>query len=175
MHTSSGWGSDPPPSRRDQILLAPDIAERISAGCYGALVAATTLIEAGDVRLVKLIALVVLTNVMYFATHVFAYTIGDQRTSKDVPLGALYHHLRVSAPIVPAAFVPLIVVIAVELLGLGHQVGVLAGVTTAVVLLAAVTALGARLRRLSPVLIVLLPAASIVISLGLLTLKTAIK
>jgi hypothetical protein len=144
--------------------LGPDAAERISAGCYGALVAATTLVEIGDVSVGKLITFVILTNVIYYATHVFAYTIGDHGAADEAPGRSLLHHLRVSAPIVLAAFVPLVIVLLLELAGVAHVPAVICGVGVAVVCLAAIATVGAWMRRVALIAVILTPVVTIAIS-----------
>jgi hypothetical protein len=50
--------------------------------------------------------LVVATNLVYFSTHVFAYSIGDPNVEgKHLPQVAA-HHARVAAPMVSTAFLP---------------------------------------------------------------------
>jgi len=154
--------------------LGPDAAERISAGCYGALVAATTLVEIGDVSVGKLITFVILTNVIYYATHVFAYTIGDHGTADETPARSLVHHLRVSAPMVLAAFAPLIVVLVLELFGVAHTPAVISGVGVAVLFLAAVATVGAQLRRVALFAVILTPIVTIAISTLLVVAKLSL-
>lgn len=144
--------------------LGPDAAERISAGCYGALVAATTLVEIGDVSVGKLITFVILTNVIYYATHVFAYTIGDHGSADETPGRSLLHHLRVSAPIVLAAFVPLVVVLLLELIGVAHMPAVIIGAGVAVAGLAVIATVGAWMRRVALVAVILTPIVTVAIS-----------
>jgi hypothetical protein len=57
--------------------LGREGAERVSAGCYGSIVAASTLAGSAEVPPGELALLVVATNLVYFSTHVFAYSIGD--------------------------------------------------------------------------------------------------
>jgi hypothetical protein len=57
--------------------LGREGAERVSAGCYGSIVAASTLAGSAAVPPGELALLVVATNLVYFSTHVFAYSIGD--------------------------------------------------------------------------------------------------
>lgn len=154
--------------------LGPDAAERISAGCYGALVAATTLVELGDVSAGKLITFVILTNVIYYATHVFAYTIGDHGAADASPGRSVLHHLRVSAPIVSAAFAPLLVVLLLEVLGVAHEPSVLCGVGAAILFLAVVATVGARLRRLPLAVVVVTPIVTIVIAALLVWAKLSL-
>jgi hypothetical protein len=61
-------------SRRE---LGREGAERVSAGCYGSIVAASTLAGSAAIPPGELALLVVATNLVYFSTHVFAYSIGD--------------------------------------------------------------------------------------------------
>ena len=63
--------------QRTRNGLGKEAAERVSAGCYGAIVAASTLAGSADLPAGRLILLVVATNLVYYGTHVFAYTIGD--------------------------------------------------------------------------------------------------
>jgi hypothetical protein len=154
--------------------LGPDAAERISAGCYGALVAATTLVELGDVSAGKLITFVILTNVIYYATHVFAYTIGDHGGADTSPGRSVLHHLRVSAPIVSAAFAPLLVVLLLEAIGVGHEPSVIGGVAAAILFLAIVATVGARLRRLPRAVVILTPVVTILIAALLLWAKLSL-
>ncbi|MFE1664628.1 hypothetical protein [Microbacterium sp. P02] len=124
--------------------LGPVAAERVSAGCYGSLVAASTLIGLGEAEIGWLIAVVILTNAIYYATHVFAYTVGD--SSGDSPLKVARHHLRVSAPMISATFGPLIVVLLLLLMGVGQEVAVSIGAGAGLATLAAVATTGAVLR-----------------------------
>ncbi|PJJ55194.1 hypothetical protein [Compostimonas suwonensis] len=124
--------------------LSADAAERVSAGAYGYLVAAATLIGIGDRPLWTVIVIVVTTNLVYFATHVFAYTIGPQPHAKgeelsSTSLGAtVRHHLAVSAPILSAAFLPLAVVLLLVVLGVDQQTATLFAVATAAFLLTSI-------------------------------------
>ena len=86
--------------------LGREGAERVSAGCYGSIVAASTLAGSAAVPPGELALLVVATNLVYFSTHVFAYSIGDPNVEgKHLPQVAA-HHARVAAPMVSAAFLP---------------------------------------------------------------------
>ena len=89
--------------------------------------------------------LVVATNLVYFSTHVFAYSIGDPNVEgKHLPQVAA-HHARVAAPMVSAAFLPLLVVLVLEILGADHQRAISVGVITAAGLLVVVALPGAYL------------------------------
>jgi hypothetical protein len=103
--------------------LGREGAERVSAGCYGSIVAASTLAGSAAVPPGELALLVVATNLVYFSTHVFAYSIGDPNVEgKHLPQVAA-HHARVAAPMVSTAFLPLVVVLVLEILGADHQRG----------------------------------------------------
>jgi hypothetical protein len=52
--------------------LGREGAERVSAGCYGSIVAASTLAGSAAVPPGELALLVVATNLVYFSTHVFS-------------------------------------------------------------------------------------------------------
>jgi hypothetical protein len=94
--------------------LGREGAERVSAGCYGSIVAASTLAGSAAVPPGELALLVVATNLVYFSTHVFAYSIADPNLEgKHLPQVAA-HHARVAAPMVIAAFLPLVVVLVLE-------------------------------------------------------------
>jgi hypothetical protein len=163
------------PSARARRQLGPDAAERISAGCYGALVAATTLAEIGDVSAGKLIVFVILTNIIYYATHVFAYTIGDHGTADQSTAGTVRHHLAVSAPIVSAAFAPLLVVLGLEAIGVAHTPAIVCGVGVALLFLAGTATIGARLRRFPLIVVILTPIVTIAISVLLVFAKLSLK
>ena len=122
-------------------------AERISAGCYGALVSASTLVGLGSSDLVAVIAVVALTNIVYFATHVFAYSVGD--TSSERPSRLVAHHLRISAPMVSVTFLPLLVVVVLVAFGIDLSTALLWGVGVAMSYLVVVATAGARLRGYS--------------------------
>ncbi|KTS07606.1 MULTISPECIES: hypothetical protein [Microbacterium] len=145
--------------------LGTDAAERISAGCYGALVSASTLIGLGDADLSDVIAVVALTNVVYFATHVFAYSLGD--VSAKRPLSIIRHHLAVSAPMVSVTFLPLLVVVVLVATGVDLPTALLWGVGVAMAYLVAVATVGARLRGYSPIVVILTAVGAAVIA-GLL-------
>lgn len=150
------------PARR---ALGHDAAERISAGCYGALVSASTLIGLGNAELSDVIAVVALTNVVYFATHVFAYSLGD--VSSKRPWQIVRHHLAVGAPMVSVTFLPLLVVVVLFAAGADLQTALLWGVGVAMAYLVVVATAGARLRGYPAVAVVLTAIGSVVIS-GLL-------
>ncbi|MDF2989963.1 MAG: transcriptional regulator [Microbacterium sp.] len=145
--------------------LGHDAAERISAGCYGALVSASTLIGLGNADLADVIAVVALTNLVYFATHVFAYTLGDVSSKRAWPV--IRHHLAVSAPMVSVTFLPLLVVVGLVATGVDLQTALLWGVGVAMAYLVIVATAGARLRGSSPIAVVLTAIGAAVIA-GLL-------
>ena len=125
--------------------LGREGAERVSAGCYGSIVAASTLAGSAAVPPGELALLVVATNLVYFSTHVFAYSIGDPNVEgKHLPQVAA-HHARVAAPMVGAAFLPLVVVLVLEILGADQQWATSVGVITAAGLLVVVGLPGAYL------------------------------
>jgi hypothetical protein len=144
-------------------------AERISAGCYGALVSASTLVGLGDAEPATIIAVVTLTNLVYFVTHVFAYTLGD---TSGGPLGrALLHHAWVSAPMVSVTFVPLLVVLVLAASGVGMTTALLWGVGTAMLYLVSVAVVGARLRGLSVLGVIVVGILAAAISALLIAAK----
>lgn len=154
--------------------LGVDTAERIGAGCYGALVAATTLIGLNAAPLGSLILIVVLTNTIYFATHVFAHTIGDRTEPPVSGLATVRHHARVSAPMVSVTFVPIAIVVILEFRGVGRDDALLAGVIAAVLYLVGVATTGAYLRGLRPLSVVLVAAVTFVVSLALVGAKLSL-
>ena len=139
--------------------LGHDAAERISAGCYGALVSASTLFGLGDSDVGVVIAVVALTNIVYFATHVFAYSLGD--VSTDRPSRIIAHHLRVSAPMVSVTFAPLLVIVALTARGVG----------VAMIYLIVVATTGARLRGYSPLTVVLTAVGAAIMAALLIVAK----
>lgn len=163
MKTSSD--AAPAPSRR----LGNDAAERISAGCYGALVSASTLFGLNDTDLGIVVAVVALTNIVYFATHVFAYSLGDVSTER--PSRIISHHLRVSAPMVSVTFAPLLVVVVLTLTGVDLSTALLWGVGVAMTYLVVVATTGARLRGYSPLTVVLTAVGAAVVSALLVVAK----
>lgn len=160
--------------RKPSELLSVDAAERISAGCYGALVAASTLVATRETSLGNLVTIVVLTNVIYYATHVFAYTIGDHSPEATSPLKVMRHHLKVSAPLVSAAFAPVIIVLLLSAFGLGSDAATVGGVITAVLFLASVATVGAILRRFPPLSIVAIAIGTIIVSFALVLAKISL-
>ncbi|MBT9605691.1 hypothetical protein [Microbacterium sp.] len=149
--------------------LGHDAAERISAGCYGALVSASTLFGLGDSDVGVVIAVVALTNIVYFATHVFAYSLGD--VSTDRPSRIIAHHLRVSAPMVSVTFAPLLVVVALTALGVTLPTALLWGVGVAMIYLIVVATTGARLRGYSPLTVVLTAVGAAIMAALLIVAK----
>ncbi|HSP51349.1 MAG TPA: hypothetical protein VLO00_00510, partial [Cryobacterium sp.] len=113
-----------PKSRQAPSRIGPAGAERISAGAYGLLVAASTLIGLGNSSVLTIIGVVMITNFLYYATHVFAYSIGDT----EIGWTHVRHHLRISAPMISAAFVPLLTVLALLALGFDTGTATLIGV-----------------------------------------------
>jgi hypothetical protein len=149
MGVTNDPGTDGVTAARARRLSAP-AAERVSAGCYGALVSASTLIGLREASLGTVVGLVVLTNLVYFAIHVFSYTIGDTDTTRR-PGSVIIHHLKVSAPMVSAAFAPVLCVSVLVLSGVGMATAVLWGVGVALIYLVLVATWGAALRRYPPV------------------------
>lgn len=149
--------------------LGTDAAERISAGCYGALVSASTLIGLGTADLSKVILVVALTNLVYFATHVFASTLGDVSSERSWPI--IRHHLAVSAPMVSVTFLPLLVVVALVASGVDLPTALLWGVGVAMSYLIAVATVGARLRGSSPIVVILTAVGAAVIAVLLVLAK----
>ena len=129
--------------RRARSGLGKEAAERVSAGCYGAIVAASTLAGSAESPPTQLILLVVATNLVYFGTHVFAYTIGDANPEHRQLFQVAAHHARVSGAMISSAFLPLIVVLVLEVFGIDHQRATNIGVFTAAGLLMAVAIPGA--------------------------------
>lgn len=149
--------------------LGHDAAERISAGCYGALVSASTLIGLSGSDLGVVVAVVALTNLVYFATHVFAYCLGD--TSAERPWAIFRHHLAVSAPMVSVTFLPLLVVVLLVAFGVDLPTALLWGVGVAMMYLVVVATTGARLRGYSPVGVVLTAIGAALVSALLIVAK----
>lgn len=131
--------------RRSRGGLGHEAAERVSAGCYGAVVAASTLAGTAELPAGKLVLLVVATNLVYFGTHVFAYTIGDPDLERHHLGKVLARHARIGAPMITAAFLPLVVALVLEGLGVNHQSATNIGVFTAAGLLVVVALPGAYL------------------------------
>ena len=125
--------------------LGREGAERVSAGCYGSIVAASTLAGSAAVPPGELALLVVATNLVYFSTHVFAYSIGDPDLEHQHILRVGAHHARVGAPMITAAFLPLIVALVLEAFGVHHEQATNIGVLTAAGLLVVVALPGAYL------------------------------
>ena len=154
-----------PKSRQAPSRIGPAGAERISAGAYGLLVAASTLIGLGNSSVLTIIVVVMITNFLYYATHVFAYSIGDT----EIGWTHVRHHLRVSAPMISAAFVPLLTVLALLALGFDTGTATLIGVITATVLLALVAVGGLRLRGIRGWPLLLMAAGTVLLA-GVLVL-----
>ncbi len=125
--------------------LGPEAAERVSAGCYGAIVAASTLAGTADVPALRMTLLVVITNLVYFGTHVFAYTIGDANPEHKPLHRVAAHHAKVSAAMITSAFLPLIVALTLRFVGVSHERATNIGVLTAAGLLVVVGVPGAYL------------------------------
>jgi hypothetical protein len=147
--------------------IGPAGAERISAGAYGLLVAASTLIGLGQSSAVTIIIVVMITNLVYYATHVFAYSIGDS----EIGWTHVRHHLRVSAPMISAAFVPLLVVLGLLIMGFDTGTATLIGMITATVLLAVVAVGGLRLRGIRGWPLVLMAVGTVVLAAVLILAK----
>lgn len=154
---------------RRRRALGREAAERISAGCYGALVSASTLIGLSEADLGLIVIIVALTNVVYFATHVFAYTLGD--VSAKRPSRIVLHHMAVSAPMVSAAFVPLILVVVLAAFDVAIETALLWGVGAAMAYLVVVATAGARLRGYPALAVVFTAIGSAVIAALLIVAK----
>ena len=131
--------------RRSRRRPGSEAAERVSAGCYGAIVAASTLAGTAELPAGRLTLLVVATNLVYFGTHVFAYSVGDPDLERQHLHRIAARHARVGAPMISAAFLPLIVALVLEALGADHERATNIGVFTAAGLLVVVALPGAYL------------------------------
>lgn len=158
------------PSRRER-RFGPNTAERISAGCYGALIASSTLVGLGTADPLQMVLIVILTNLTYYATHVFAFTIGDPNPSGSGSWKVALHHFRVSAPIFSVSFAPLIVVLIIAALGFTQTVAVTGGFITAMLYLASVATTAAYLRGLRPFAVTVTAVATVVIAIALVVAK----
>jgi hypothetical protein len=128
-------------------------------------VAASSLAGTAELPAGKLILLVVATNLVYFGSHVFAYAIGDPDLEQRHLHRVGAHHARVGAPMITAAFLPLIVSLVLEALGVDHERATNIGVFTAAGLLVVVALPGAYLhgvRALITLLIVAMTALLVV-------------
>ena len=157
--------------RRSRRGLGKEAAERVSAGCYGALVAASTLAGSTDLPYWKLVLLVVVTNLVYFGTHVFAYTIGDPDIEGKHLRQITSHHARAAAPMISAAFLPLVVVLVLEILGVDHELATDLGVVTASGLLIVVALPGAYLHGVRSWGLVLITLLIVVMTSALVVVK----
>lgn len=59
--------------------------QRVSAGCYRAVVAASTMAGSAEAPLLRLTLLVVATNLVYFGTHVFTFAFAIQPSTRGPP------------------------------------------------------------------------------------------
>jgi hypothetical protein len=126
--------------------LGPHGAERISAGVYGALITASTLFGLGDSPLATIVEVVAGTNLVYYATHVFAYTIGS--TDETPSWKTVKHHLSVGAPMIGVVFAPLVVVLLLCVCGVDTSAATLWGMGTAGAVLLGVVIAGLHIRRI---------------------------
>ncbi|NQX13348.1 hypothetical protein HQQ80_17105 [Microbacteriaceae bacterium VKM Ac-2855] len=152
--------------------LRADTAERVSAAAYGAIVAASTLAGTdGHTNVWSVVALVFATNLVYWATHVFAYTLGD-RSSADTGIRAVVlHHMRVSGPIVSSAFLPIVVVLILGAFGLDRATSSGWGMATAALTLVTVAVSGGYLRGARGLWLALIAAGTILLAGILLAAK----
>lgn len=154
--------------------FGPDAAERISAGCYGALVAATTLIGLTDTSTRSLVLIVVFTNLIYYATHVFAHTIGTPAGGETSGWAIVRHHLAVSAPMVSVTFAPVLIVVALEGAGVARDDALVVGVIAALVYLVSVATVGAYLRGYRPIVVILVGGLTFLVSVALVFAKLSL-
>ena len=159
---------------RRRERFGPDAGERISAGCYGALVAATTLIGLTEASTGSLVLVVVLTNLIYYATHVFAYTVGAPTGEGEAGWPAVRHHLVVSAPMISVTFLPIALVVVLELVGVENETAVLVGVMAALAYLVVVATAGAFVRGLRPLAVVLVGALTLLVAVALVAAKLSL-
>ena len=110
--------------------------------------AASTLAGTAELPTGKLTLLVVATNLVYFGTHVLAYSIGDPDLEREHLHRVAARHARVGAPMISAAFLPLIVALVLEAFGVQHDQATNIGVFTAAGLLVVVALPGAYLHGL---------------------------
>ena len=159
-------------SRQEPNRIGQDGAERISAAAYGLLVAASTLFGLGNRSALTIVGVVMITNVVFYATHVFAYSIGPS----DTPVGwpSIEHHLRVSAPMLSAAFAPLATTLVALAFGAETSTATLVGVVTATVLLSGVAVVGSVLRGIRGWPLVLIAAGTLIMAAVLILAKVLV-
>lgn len=144
---------------------SPDYSERVSLWLYGLMVAGATLVAGAQVGdLWDLVVLVIVTNVIYYMTHLFASWVAPR---SDGPGDSLRHHAWVAAPMVSAAFSPLAVTLIASAFGADRATAVWFGLGTVMAGFAVVAAVGMRRRGFSRPQI-LVAAAFVVALAGLL-------
>lgn len=154
---------------RREETIGPIGAERVSAGAYGSLIAASTLIGVGGQPIGTIIGVVVVTNLVYYATHVFAYSIGPGDGS--VGWKNVGHHLQVSAPMLSAAFLPVVVVVVGFAFGLSTVTATQIGVIVATLVLCGVAVTGAGLRGIRGWALVFVGTGTAVLAAALILAK----
>lgn len=144
--------------------ISPEYGERISLWLYGLMVTGATLVAGARVDdLWELIFLVVVTNIVYYLTHLLASWVAPRSDEDERSLG---HHARIAAPMVSAAFGPLAVTLVASVLGAGRAMAVLCGLVTVLMGFAGVAAIGLRRRGMGGVRI--LVAVVFIVSVAVL-------
>ena len=146
-----------------------EYGERISLWLYGRMVTGATLVAGARVdKLWELVILVVVTNIVYFLTHLLASWVAPR---SDADVRSLGHHARVAAPMVSAAFGPLAVTLVVSVLGAGRAIAVLCGLVAVMIGFAGVAAIGLRRRGMGGVRILVAVAFIVAVAVLLIGAK----
>lgn len=96
--------------------LTSDTSERISSAIYGLMVTAVTMLAGAthSESLLELVLLVLVTNVVYYLTHLFAELVAPQPSTGH---SSVRHHAWLAFPMVSVGFTPLLVTVAATFLG----------------------------------------------------------
>lgn len=142
----------------------PDYSERIRLWLYGLMVAGATLVAGARLpSLWDLVVLVVVTNIVYYLTHLFAAWVAPR---SDHPNESLRYHAWLAAPMVSAVFAPLAVTLIVSALGADQATAAWFGLGTVMAGFVGAAVVGMRRRGLGAPQIVV--AAAFVVGVAVL-------
>jgi hypothetical protein len=148
--------------------------EQLSSGIYGVVVSSATMAAAGDKPLETVVISVLTTVFVYWIAEQYARGLAHRATVGRLTASDLLHGLRERYTMVEATFVPLLVVVALGVLGVTASVAVTVGLLVAVGTLAAVGILAARRSGLSALGTALSGLIAAALGVAIVVLKLAL-
>lgn len=145
-----------------------------AAAVHGTVLAGALIAVQGahDPDISDLVALVLITQVVYWLAHVYAEVVGERITTGAKPQHRIPHLLREEWPLVAVSLGPIAVIVACSALGVGPDAAVLGGQIAVIALMAGWALLAGYRSHLKSAEMLLYVAVSLGLGLALIAIKT---